>query len=80
MEVLVNKVQIQIKDIYGRPMAYPINTPGQLFASISGTKTLGRAVLVRILALGFAVEVVDRFGNISKIYQPGTVETLPAVT
>jgi hypothetical protein len=43
--------------------------PGQLFASISGTKTSRRAVLVRILQLGFAVEVVDQSGNVSKTYE-----------
>ena len=52
--------------------------PGQLFASV-GTKTSGRAVLVRILQLGFAVEVVDRSGNVSKTYEPGRVEGLPAL-
>jgi hypothetical protein len=53
--------------------------PGQLFASISGTKTSRRAVLVRILQLGFAVEVVERSGNVSKTYEPGRVEGLPAL-
>jgi hypothetical protein len=53
--------------------------PGQRFASITGTKTSGRAVLVRILQLGFAVEVVDQSGNVSKTYEPGRVEGLPAL-
>ena len=35
--------------------------------------------LVRILQLGFAVEVVDRSGNVSKTYEPGRVEGLPAL-
>jgi hypothetical protein len=72
-------VKIQLKDVYGRTVVYPVNTPGQLFASISGTKTLGRGILVRILALGFAIEVVDRFGNVSKTYEPGRVESLPQI-
>jgi hypothetical protein len=31
------------------------------------------------LQLGFAVEAVDRFGTVSKTYEPGRVEGLPAL-
>ena len=34
---------------------------------------------MRILQLGFAVEAVDRFGTVSKTYEPGRVEGLPAL-
>lgn len=77
-------VKIQIKNVYGEPKAYPVNTAAELFASIAGTKTLTRRTLQHVLAMGCAIEEVDRHGNVSRRYdnRAGAVHALsllPAV-
>lgn len=68
---MVDKIKIQIKTVYGEDKAYPVDTAGQLFASISQTKTLPRWVLCKVLEMGLAIEVVDRFGNVSATFKAG---------
>ena len=54
----VGTITVQIKSNYGRLQAYPINDNGQLFAQITGTKTLSHRVLEIAVALGYRVEAV----------------------
>jgi hypothetical protein len=61
-------VKIQIKSVYGENKAYPVNTTGELFASIANTKTLTRSTLAMVLAMGCTIEEIDRHGNVSRRY------------
>ena len=53
----MNKIQVTIKNNYGRDVIYPACKDSELFAMIAGTKTLSREVLTAIKALGYTVEV-----------------------
>jgi hypothetical protein len=72
-------VRVELMDIYGTTKAYPRNPQAELIARIAGTKTLTKSVLSNTLALGCTVEIVDRFGNISKTYDPTRIESLPQI-
>jgi copper chaperone CopZ len=52
-------VQVQIKNVYGNELIYPVNDVAVNFARIAGTKTLTREVIAHIKALGVKVEVVQ---------------------
>lgn len=56
-----NTVLVEIRDVYGKPLIYPINAPAKTFAGISGTKTLSSENLKRIEMLGFCVEHKTRY-------------------
>lgn len=58
----IGKVQLVIRSNYGRMMAYPSNSVAQLFAQITGTKTLSRHTLECIVALGYEIECVGAPG------------------
>jgi hypothetical protein len=72
-------IRIELLDIYGRVVAYPRNQSAELIARIAGTKTLTKSALSNTLALGCTVQIVDRFGNVSRSYDPGRIESLPAI-
>jgi hypothetical protein len=72
-------IQIELREIYGLTKAYPRNQPAEAIARIAGTKTLTKTVLVNTLALGCGIEVLDRFGNVSRFYEPGRIEGLPQI-
>jgi hypothetical protein len=72
-------IRIELRDVYGRLVAYPRNAEAEAVARIANTKTLTRSVLRNVLALGCGIEVIDRFGNVSCSYDPGRVEVLPAI-
>jgi hypothetical protein len=79
---MTNTIQIQIKNVYGEEKAYPVCKSAVLFAKIAGTKTLTRSALTDILYMGFSVQVVDRYGNVSKTFGPldaGYSSCLPMV-
>lgn len=50
------QITIQLKNIYGRTLAYPACVDSSLFACIAGTKTLTRACLKDIESLGYRIE------------------------
>ena len=60
------QIKIEIRSIYGEDKAYPACGSARVFADIAGTKTLTRQTLFRVLLLGYAIAVVDRFGNVSR--------------
>lgn len=76
-------IKIEIRNVYGEDKAYPVCQDAEIFARLAGTKTLTRATLANVLALGYAIDVVDRYGNISKRFEPqrtaGAAPALPAV-
>lgn len=51
-------VHIQLKDQYGRQVAYPICDTARTFAEIAGTKILTDTTLKRIAALGYTINTV----------------------
>lgn len=53
-----NVVEVEVRNVYGNEMIYPANAAAERFAAIAGKKTLSRADLMNIKALGFAVEEV----------------------
>jgi hypothetical protein len=72
-------IQLELREVYGRLVAYPRNQPAEAIARIAGTKTLTKAVLLNVLALGCTIEILDRLGNVSRIFEPGRVDGLPQV-
>jgi hypothetical protein len=72
-------IQVELRDVYGLTKAYPRNQPAEAIARIAGAKTLTKTVLVNTLALGCTVEVLDRFGNVSRSFEPGRIEGLPQI-
>lgn len=53
----MNTITVELKSIYGIQAVYPACHASKLFAQIAGTKTLTRAAVASIKALGFTVEV-----------------------
>ena len=51
---------VEIKNVYGNEVIYPVNSVAQMFAAIAGTKTLTRAVVQQIKALGYSFQVVNQ--------------------
>ena len=52
------EIIVEVKDVYGKPLVYPINEEATLFAMISESKTLTPRVLDIIESLGF--KIVER--------------------
>lgn len=75
------KILIQIRSVYGEEKAYPMNHEAQCIARIAGTKTLTRAALLNVLALGLTIVEMDRRGFESHAYSvaTATVSNLPRV-
>ncbi len=55
------KVVIEIKMVYGNVLYYPANEAAKIFANIAGKKSLAKADIANIKALGFAVEYVNAY-------------------
>ena len=51
-------VRVRIASVYGRELIYPVDEAAKLFATLVGRKTLDRAHLDTIRALGFEIELV----------------------
>jgi hypothetical protein len=51
------QIQVEVKNVYGTQVVYPICPAAVWFARIAGTKTLTLDTLNCIKALGYAVEV-----------------------
>lgn len=57
------EIHVQVKDVYGMPKAYPMNTQAKLIAALAGTKTLTLDTLRLALTMGFQIVEIDRRGN-----------------
>ena len=55
------EIIVEVKDVYGKPLAYPVSEEAKLFAKIAESKTLTPRVLKIINSLGY------------EIYECGTV-------
>lgn len=50
-------ITVNIRNVYGNEAIYPVCPKGMLFAKLAGTKTLTRAALETIKALGYRIDV-----------------------
>ena len=53
------RIQVIIKNVYGRETVYPACDASKLFASLAGTTTLTDRTISLIKALGYTVAVVS---------------------
>jgi hypothetical protein len=51
-------IAVVIKEVYGKPMAYPANYRAEVFAAVAGVKTLNSRLIELARDLGFRVEEV----------------------
>ena len=51
-------VRVRLVSVYGRELIYPVDETARLFAALAGRKTLDRAHLETIRALGYEIELV----------------------
>jgi hypothetical protein len=52
------QIQVEIKNVYGKPVVYPVCKKAKTLADLAGNKTLTPANLAQIKKLGFVVKVV----------------------
>lgn len=50
-------ITVQLRDVYGNRLVYPVCDTAKHFAAIAGTKTLSSPVLTHIKAMGFDIEI-----------------------
>ena len=53
-----NLLKVQIKSVYGAERIYPLNELAKTLTGLKGRKTLERADLRALIAVGFKVEFV----------------------
>lgn len=58
---------IHIREVYGRPVAYPVNKTAKLFTSLLGTKTLTPQALATISQLGYVVTLTNAYSDLSAL-------------
>jgi len=73
------EISIQIRNVYGKLLAYPMDTKAKAFADIASNKTLTRNTLRQILTIGFRVNVIDQGGRVATSFTVHNAETLPMV-
>ncbi len=56
-DLITSGVTVEARTVYGQEKLYPVNVNAKLLARIAGTKTLSRAVLADVIALGLVVVV-----------------------
>lgn len=52
------KVEIIVKNVYGKETVYPANETAKKFAAIAGTTTMTHQLLCQVEALGIEIEDV----------------------
>lgn len=56
----ITRIYVDVRDVYGRETIYPACPTAELLAQLAGTRTLTRAALATIRALGYSVELAPR--------------------
>jgi len=51
------QIQVEVKNVYGNQVIYPVCDAAVWFAHIAGTKTLTRDALKGIKALGYTISI-----------------------
>ena len=60
------RIEVLVKDQYGKRVFYPKCKDALRFASISGTRTLSERVLRNIMELGYEIEFVQELVTLGK--------------
>jgi hypothetical protein len=58
------EIVVEVKDVYGKPLVYPVSEEASLFAMIAESKTLTPRVLDIIEDLGF--KIVERRSHLKE--------------
>lgn len=58
------EIVVEVKDVYGKPLVYPVSEEASLFAMIAESKTLTPRVLDIIEDLGF--KIVERRSHLAE--------------
>jgi hypothetical protein len=53
--MMEDEIIVEVKDVYGKPLVYPVNEEASLFAMIAESKTLTPRVLRIISSLGYKI-------------------------
>lgn len=64
-------VIIEVKDVYGKPLIYPVSDSAYLFTQLTGKKTLSKYELLKIEKLGFSIKARVFGGQIIGINAEG---------
>jgi hypothetical protein len=62
----MKRIEVLVKDQYGKRVFYPKCKDALCFASISGTRTLSERVLRNIMELGYEIEFVQEIVTLGK--------------
>ena len=54
-------LQVQVRNVYGKPVVYPANEAAELIAAIAGTKTISTENLAYARRLGFDIKQVEAY-------------------
>jgi Flp pilus assembly CpaE family ATPase len=54
------EVIIEIKEVYGNTLYYPLCDNGKTFAEIAGKKTLTKEIISMIKTLGYAIQIKQK--------------------
>jgi hypothetical protein len=57
---VVMEILVDVKNVYGQELVYPICPKAKLFAEMVGTKTLTKQVLAHIRKLGYTVVIKQK--------------------
>ena len=57
MGVIQMHIQVEIKNVYGKELIYPICASAKIFADIADTKTLTFETIQLIKRLGYTIEI-----------------------
>lgn len=56
----MKSITVQVRDVYGVAKVYPVCETAQLFAALTGGKTLRPQDITTIKKLGYAIEIAQR--------------------
>lgn len=59
------KLEVQVREVYGRELIYPVNEAAKLAVQLTGRKTFFEVDLNRLQALGHEVEFIPRTVDLS---------------
>jgi hypothetical protein len=59
----MKEITIEIKDVYGKQMFYPMCEAAKVFAALAGTRSLTEGTIRKIIKLGYKINTVQRATN-----------------
>lgn len=58
--MLDNKLQVEIKSVYGTSLVYPVCDKAQLFAKLIAKKTFPKHVIDILQELGYELDIISK--------------------